>query len=633
MDYAILKKQCFERKYFYIIIKWIIRDKIHEKNRGDNMILRDRIKEKVLLTDGAMGTYYNQKYSSEIEAEEANLISPEQVVAIHKEYIDAGASIIRTNTFAVNHLLFPEKEVCRNAIVSAVSSARKAVEESGKDVLIVASIGPIKQSAAEADEQILDEYQFLIDTFVEEGIQSFVFETFSELKWIQPLSEYCKEKCIYNCVIAQFSVNPMGYTQDGYGISGIIQKMSELETVDVFGFNCGVGALHLRKLLEQQTFPGDCILSALPNAGYQQELRGRMRYKDEPGYYAKQMKGIIELGANIIGGCCGTTPEHIAALEKLLGNQNRKPETKKIIPVGEGDGGMPYLRPTAFVEKLNRGEKVFVVELDAPFDADTEKFSKGIYALKENDVDIITVSDSPLARSRADASLMSVYAKSLADISIMPHIAMRDRNLIGLRSEVLAYVNGIRDFLVITGDPVGKENRGRITGVFDTNSIRFMEYLKHMNEEVFGEYPVYYGGALNYNGVNKNAIADRMRKKKDAGCSYFLTQPVFSQEDIQRIRELKKMADVKIICGLMPLVSYRNAMFMQHEMPGIHVDERIISRYTPDMSREEAEETAVSLCADIARDLYDAADGFYLMTPFHRVGLVNRVIDSIRQLG
>ena len=129
MDYAILKKQCFERKYFYIIIKWIIRDKIHEKNRGDNMILRDRIKEKVLLTDGAMGTYYNQKYSSEIEAEEANLISPEQVVAIHKEYIDAGASIIRNNNFAVNHLLFPEKEVCRNAIVSAVSSARKEEEE------------------------------------------------------------------------------------------------------------------------------------------------------------------------------------------------------------------------------------------------------------------------------------------------------------------------------------------------------------------------------------------------------------------------------------------------------------------------------------------------------------------------
>lgn len=597
------------------------------------MTLKDRIKEKVLLTDGAMGTYYNQKYSSAMEAEEANLISPEQITAIHKEYIEAGANLIRTNTFAVNHHLFPEREICKSAIVSAVSHARKAVDESGKDVLVAASIGPVKQSAAETDEQILEEYQFLIDIFVEEGIQTFVFETFSEPKWLQLLSEYCKEKCTYNCVIAQFSVNPMGYTQDGYGMGEIIRRMTELESVDVFGFNCGVGALHLRKLLEQQVFPKDCICSALPNAGYQQELRGRMRYKDEPEYYARQMEGILALGMNMIGGCCGTRPEHIAALGRLLEKQNRKPASKRIAPAGGREGERSDIRPTVFMEKLNRGEKVFVVELDAPFDANIEKFGKGICALRENDVDMITVSDSPLARSRADASLLAVYAKSLRDVSVMPHIAMRDRNLIGLRSEVLgAHVNGIRDFLIITGDPVGKENRGRITGVFDMDSVRFMEYLQHMNEEIFGEYPVFYGGALNYNSVNKNAIVERMRKKQDAGCSYFLTQPIFSEEDIQRIRELKEMADAKIICGLMPLVSYRNAMFMQHEMPGIHVDERIISRYTPDMSREEAEETAVSLCVDIARELYDMADGFYLMTPFHRVGLVNRIIDGIREL-
>lgn len=596
------------------------------------MLLADRIKGKILLMDGAMGTYYARKYSSAAEAEEANLIFPEQIVEIHKEYIEAGARMIRTNTFAVNHFLFPERETCRRAVESAVSNARKAVEDSGEDVLIAASIGPIRQSAAESDEQILEEYQFLIDVFIESGVQIFVFETFSEPKWIQPLSAYCKEKCIYNCVIAQFSLNPMGYTQDGYGIGEIIRMMAKTESVDVFGFNCGVGALHLGKLLERQTFPDNCMFSALPNAGYQQELRGKMRYKDEPEYYAEQMEKILTLGADIIGGCCGTTPEHIAALERLL--KDRKPEKKKIAEAEEAKEDRFRMRPTAFIEKLNRGEKVFVVELDAPFDADIEKFSKGIYSLKENDVDMITVSDSPLARSRADASLLAVYAKSLADVPVMPHIAMRDRNLIGLRSEVLgAHVNGIRDFLVITGDPVGKDNQGRITGVFDMNSIRFMEYLKHMNEEIFGEWPVYYGGALNYNGVNKNAIVERMRKKLKAGCSYFLTQPIFSKEDIRRIRELKEMVDARIICGLMPLVSYRNAVFMQHEMPGIHVGEPIISRYRPDMTREDAEETAVSLCVEIAEELYDTADGFYLMTPFHRVGLVNRIIQAVRELG
>lgn len=596
------------------------------------MLLTDRVKEKILLMDGAMGTYYNRKYSSEIEAEEANLTSPEQITAIHKEYIEAGARLIRTNTFAVNHFLFPKREMCRRAIEAAILCAGKAVEDSGKDVLVAASIGPIKQSAEDEDESILEEYRFLIDIFAENGVRIFVFETFSEPKWIQPLSAYCKEKCIYNCVFAQFSLNPMGYTQDGYGVDEIIRRMAETDTVDVFGFNCGVGALHLRKLLERQTFPENCILSALPNAGYQQELRGKMHYKDEPEYYARQMERIFALGADIIGGCCGTTPKHIAALAKLL--KDRRPERKKTSKGGERKEGGLRMRPTALMEKLNLGEKVFVVELDAPFDADIGKFSKGIYSLKANNVDMITVSDSPLARSRADASLLAVYAKSLADVSVMPHIAMRDRNLIGLRSEVLgAHVNGIRDFLIITGDPVGKDNRGRITGVFDMNSIRFMEYLKHMNEEIFGEWPVYYGGALNYNGVNKNAIAERMRKKLQAGCSYFLTQPIFSGEDIQRIWELKGMVDAKIICGLMPLVSYRNAVFMQQEMPGIHVDEQIISRYRPDMTREEAEETAVSLCLEIAEKLYDAADGFYLMTPFHRVGLVNRIIQAVRKFG
>lgn len=595
------------------------------------MNFTDKIRENILLMDGAMGTYYNQKYTSEIEAEEANLVHPEQIISIHKEYIEAGARLIRTNTFAVNHHLFSDRRKCEKAIEAAVSCARKAVEETGRDVEIGASIGPIKQSADDSDEKIMEEYQFLIDTFLKTGIRIFVFETFSEPKWIQQLAGYCKEQKQDSVVIAQFSMNPMGYTQYGYGMGEIIRAMTEESTVDVFGFNCGVGALHLRKLLEKQTFKAESILSVLPNAGYQQELRGRMRYSDKPEYYAHQMEQMLPLGVNIIGGCCGTTPEHIKALGELL--TDRKIQPKNLTEEDSGGKEAEHLHPTAFMEKLEQGEKVFVVELDAPFDAQAEKFRKGVCALKENGVDMITVSDSPLARSRADASLLAVYAGKLADISVMPHVAMRDRNLIGLRSEILgAHVNGIRDFLVITGDPVGPDDQGKITGVFDMNSIRFMEYLKHMNEEIFGEYPVYYGGALNYAGVNINAIAGRMRKKMDAGCAYFLTQPIFSEEDIQRIRDLKQMVNARIICGLMPLVSYRNAMFMQNEMPGIHVNDQIIARYRPDMSRQEAEDTAVTLCVDIARQLYDVADGFYLMTPFHRVGLVNRIIDGIREL-
>lgn len=594
------------------------------------MRLLDKIKDHILLMDGAMGTYYNQQYGTELEAEEANLVHPEEITAIHKAYIKAGAELIRTNTFAVNHLMFPKQEECKRAIHAAIACARQAVAESSREVEIAASIGPIRQTVTEDDENTIKEYQFLINSMLAEGIHIFVLETMLELKWVQPLSEYCKSQCEESVVIVQFSLNPSGYTQYGFGMKEIIDKLCQMETVDVFGFNCGVGAAHLRKLLEKQTFPKECMLSVLPNAGYQQELRGRMHYGDDPEYYAKQMERMIPLGINIAGGCCGTTPEHIAALKKVLGGQ--APQPKEVVEENADGESVSNAAPTDFISKLERGEKVFVVELDAPFDAQMDKFSKGVYALKENGVDMITVSDSPLARSRADAALLAVYAKRLTDISVMPHVAMRDRNLIGLRSEILgAHANGIRDFLVITGDPVGPDNRGKITGVFDVNSIRFMEYLQHMNEEIFPDQPVYYGGALNYAGNNIRAIAGRMRKKMEVGCAYFLTQPIFSEEDVQRVIELKEMTGAKIICGLMPLVSYRNALFMKNEMPGIHVNDEILNRYDPEMSREEAEDTAVALCLDIAEALRGAADGFYLMTPFHRVGLVNRIINAIKQ--
>lgn len=596
------------------------------------MRLDNYLEHNILLTDGAMGTYYNQKYSGDMEAEEANLRYPDRILAIHKEYIEAGAKLIRTNTFAVNHTLFPDRSVCEKAFCSALDIARQAVSESGKDVAIAASIGPIHENREDADDAIWEEYRSLIDLCLEQEIDTFVFETFSDPKWISRLSEYCKEKCEHAFVIAQFSVNPMGYTGDGYSVHELIRCMEQISSLDAYGFNCGVGGAHLKKLLEKESFGKSTLLSVLPNAGYQQELRGRMRYSDKPDYYAKHMEELISLGVNIIGGCCGTTPDHIRTLSEML--KGKTICEKKIFSEETDAGqisGIQHLTP--FMEKLNSGEKVFVVELDAPFDAKKEKFEKGIYALKENRVDIITVSDSPLARARADASLLAVYAKHIADVEIMPHVAMRDRNLIGLRSEVLgAHVNGIRDLLVITGDPVGRDDRGKITGVFDMNSIRFMDYLKHMNEEVFGNDPIYYGGALNYDGPNINAIISRMTKKMEAGCSYFLTQPVFSEGDIERIRELKQSTGAKIICGIMPIVSYRNALFMQNEMPGIHIDDTIVAKYKPDMSREDAEAVAIEVSVEIAGKLADIADGYYIMTPFHRVELVVKIMGMIREI-
>lgn len=599
------------------------------------MLERQSLIKQRLLMDGAMGTYFNLLHPEAGEAEEANITHPEWIVDIHKEYISAGARVIRTNTFAVNHLLFPEEEMCRRVIRSAVENAKRAVQESGEKIEIMASIGPIRQELPYTDEDVLKEYKLLAATFIEEGVTSFVLETFSEPKWAKELTAFIKSQTQDSFVLANFSVNVSGYTRFGFPMQGIVNEFAnEACQVDAFGFNCGVGGVHLKKLLSKIRFPRECIFAALPNAGYQHELRGRINYSDNPVYYARQMEEIMELGVNMVGGCCGTTPAHIKALHTLLIAQRK--ENKKIEKQIGNNVAMAAgaVKANAFLDKLYSGkEKVFVVELDSPFGKDAEKFYRGAFQLKEQGVDMITVSDSPMARARADASLMAVSVKQKVDIAVMPHISCRDRNLIGLRSEILgAYINGVRDFLLITGDPVAREDRGAITGVFDVNSIRLMEYVKNLNSELFQDNPVSYGGALNYSGVNVDAIVHRMEQKIAQGCSYFLTQPVFSKEDMERIKLLKSRVDTKIICGIMPLVSYKNALFMHNEMPGIHVPDEVLSMYHKDMMRQEAEDVAVRVSVDIARKLYDTADGFYLMTPFGRVSLVNRIIDCIKKI-
>jgi homocysteine S-methyltransferase len=340
------------------------------------------------------------------------------------------------------------------------------------------------------------------------------------------------------------------------------------------------------------------------------------------------MEKVLDLGANVVGGCCGSTPEYIRKMVERFGKRRPMPKDIGDIPTSMTMEGRTL---SSFWKKLGTGEKAFVVELDPPFNEDISKVMQGAKLLKEAKVDLLTLSDSPLGRTRMDPMLLGAKIQKESGIFVMPHVACRDRNLISLRGMLLgSYVNDIRHFLMVTGDPVPAADRSHVTSVFDYNSIRFMNMAKMMNSDVFAKDTIVYGGALNYHGRNVEAIAKRMQLKMDQGCSYFLTQPVYSQEDIQRVAQLKEMTGANIIAGIMPLVSYKNAMFMTNEMPGIHIPDEIVSRYHPDMTREEAEDVAVSTSLDIARNIAGVCDGYYLMTPFNRVTLIVKIIDAIR---
>lgn len=578
-----------------------------------------------------MGTWYDRLtgYKGNL-AERANLENPQQIRDIHRAYIEAGAQLIRTNTFAVNSMFFSADEI-EEVLKAAWENASQAVSDSGKDVWIAADMGPIDADETKSDGDVEQEYIQLSDYFLRLGAKVFVFETLSDFRYVKRAGSYIKEKRPDAFVVMQFSFNRNGYTRSGMSVRAILSEAASMADMDAVGFNCGVGPLHLYELLKNQSFPEGKYMTVLPNAGYPTELRGRTLYSENVPYYVEMMGRIANLGFDIIGGCCGTTPEHIRGLHHLLVNNVKPP--KKLMPAvystdrQSGCGQEAAEEKTELIQKLERGEKIFVVELDPPFDVNDTKLMDGASLLRDIGVDMITLADSPLARPRADSIASAIKMRYTRQMEAMPHISCRDKNVIAHRAQLLGmHMNGLRHALIVTGDPIARGDRESIKSVFNFNSIKLMKYVQTMNQEVFGNRPIYYGGALNHNNGSADNIAARMRLKMEAGAQWFLTQPIYGQDDIDRLRELKEKSGGRIIAGIMPLVSRKNALFIKNEMPGIHVPEHVLEQYEEGMSREAYEDVAAAISVDLMKRLEDVCDGYYMMTPFNRAALIKRII-------
>ena len=610
------------------------------------MSLQEYLRERRLITDGAMGTYYEKKYGdADVFPEQENLLQPERIRDIHLEYLHAGARLLRTNTFATNPVFFPEEtqrlETLRAGYDIAEGAVQKYREETGcaEDIFIAADFGPIGELEEQSAAEVLKDYRQMCDVFLDCGATVFVFESQRDDKYVKQLADYVKERCCDAFVLVQFTFDKSGYTSAGLSVRRINESMAgaDAASIDAYGYNCGVEAGHLLQLLQAQ--PPYCrkFLSALPNAGYPLSLRGRTIYTENEQYFVKKSVEIAALGVDIIGGCCGTTPGYIRDLAQALEGVERG--DKQVISrpphadVQIRQNGLAEESVSdAFLDKLSSGKKPVIVEMDPPFNGDISKVLAGAEKLAQAGADLLTLSDSPMARARMDAGALAAKLIREVGIPVMPHIACRDRNIIGLRGMLMGdYMNDIRQLLIVTGDPVARDARGTISGVFDMNSIRLMEYVTHMNEELYADDPLHFGGALNYHGANPDAIIRRMEKKIEAGCEYFLTQPIYSDEDVERIAYIRDALGerTKICCGIMPLVSYKNAMFLHNEMAGISIPEEILAKYDPDMSREAAQAVAVEISLELAGKLSDIADAYYFMTPFNRADLICEIIAGL----
>lgn len=587
------------------------------------------LKNNILITDGAMGTYYSDLTKDETcFCEFANISNPDAIKKIHLEYITSGAKLIRTNTFSANSItLNTSRDTVKDIIKKGYEIAKEVTE--GKDIFIGASIGPIYEVNFEHDHNnILNEYKFVVDTFLSCGADIFIFETFSSLDCLSEISKYIKEKNKSAFVLTQFAITPDGFTRKGISINRIIDGIKEIPYIDSYGFNCGSGPAHLYKSLSKINFSED-IISVLPNSGYSEVVNERTVYVNNPNYFAEKMLDIKNLGAKIIGGCCGTTPAHIKSLTEKLELNSLKADINT--PAHLEVSVTVERQSNKFLDKLKNDEFVVAVELDPPFDTSIDKILHCAKVCKENNIDLITVADSPMSKVRVDSIMIASKIKREVGIDTMPHLCCRDKNQNAIRSGLLAaHIEGIRNILAVTGDPISEDNKLITKSVFNLNSFRLINLISEMNKDVFSKDNINIGGALNLNVLNKDMEVSRMLKKADNGAAFFLTQPIYDDAVIEYLSKLKRDKNIKILGGIMPLVSYRNAQFLNNEVPGIVIPENYINKFTPDMSKEKAEEIGIEIAVDISSKLKNYVDGFYFITPFNRIKMIMKIIDRIK---
>ncbi|MCF0229534.1 MAG: bifunctional homocysteine S-methyltransferase/methylenetetrahydrofolate reductase [Parasporobacterium sp.] len=594
------------------------------------MNIKEYLDRQILIMDGAFGTYFDRiNPSAGCRPEAGNILFPDMVKTIHKAYIEKGSALIRTNTFSANHGTFEEDAKLKEVIRRGWELAEDAVKESEKTVWIAADIGPVSENVL-VDEQLDEsaEYCFIADTFLNLGARIFCFETFSNSTAVLNTAAHIKKVCPDAFIMLTYAVDRTGYTSSGIHIQRLLSAAADSGVIDSCGCNCLVGVVHMCELLKKIQFPENLYMQFLPNSGYPHVVRGRAEYSDSARYFGEKAALLAQAGANLIGGCCGTTPEYIDEIVKSVGVS--APGERQFDKAQDNRDDVNSIAVNPFIEKLRNGQQVIAVELDPPFDQKPEKLFEGAFALKRAGVDIMTIADSPLAKPRADSVLLASRILQMTDLDVMPHIACRDRNRISMRSVLLgAHINNIRNLMIVTGDPVLHGDRNHTKPVFDFNSIQLMQYISDMNRELLHNDRFAFGGAINQNHANLEAMIARLQRKIDAGASWFLTQPIYSDEEIEKIRIMKSRLDTKILCGIMPLVSYKNAAFIKHEMPGITVPDEVLERYSPDMTREQAEAVAIEISLELIEKLNGIADGLYFMTPFNRVSLITTIIDKI----
>lgn len=597
---------------------------------------RQRLQEgRPLLFDGAMGTFYAARTNrNATETEMAVLTDPETVKEIHREYIQAGAEAIKTDTFSLPAFQAQasseaEKDQVRQMVASACRVAREAVQEEQSQTAVFADLGPVPDGPGRDAAGI---YSELADLFAEQKVNCFLLETLPDLEGIREFAAGLKRKYPDSVLIVSLAAAPDGMTRKGYKGRTLVQEAAKIEEVDAVGFNCLSGPKHLLNLLKDLPVT-DKPVSIMPNAGTLNVTSRHASYSGTPEYFAGQMLELALSGASIIGGCCGTSPEYIRKMDAALQTVDStvfEAEKTASREMNSSDQTMKRKTVPGRVEQNRKaGRKSILVELDPPENDSISFFLEGVASLKQAGADMITIADNPIGRPRADSSILACKIKRELEIDVLPHITCRDRNLNAIKALLLGLsIENVHHVLVVTGDPLPTEMRDEVKTVFSFNSRTLSRYIRTLSEEGICS-PFHVFGALDVNARNFDVQLRLAKEKEENGVEGFLTQPVLSDRAVGNLKRARKELKGLIFTGLFPVVSYRNGLFLKNEISGMDIPDGLIEQYR-DLDREQAETLAVEITGRMARKTAPFSDGYYLITPFKRTALISRIIQKLK---
>lgn len=611
---------------------------------GDNVSrLRELLDDgRVHVADGAMGTMlYTRGVFVNVCYDELSVRQPDVVRDIHRDYVRAGAELIETNTFGANAFKLASYGLADDTEQLNTAAATLAREAAGRDVVVVGAIGPLGVRVEPFGELGLEEasdaFRQQVRGLIAGGVDGFILETFSDVHEIE--SAIAAVRSLSELpIIAQMTIGQDGRTVYGTEPASFGPSLVAAGA-DAVGINCSVGPHGVLEAVEALARVVSVPISAQPNAGLPRDVGDRKMYMASPEYMASFARRMAEAGARIVGGCCGTTPEHIRTIASYV--QSVSPRHRGIIPLPASHAAAvepaPLADRSALGRKLATGEFVTTVEIVPPKGVDPEPMFAQVRALQAAGVDAVNVPDGPRAQSRMGALLSGLLIQRETGLEAVVHYCCRDRNLLGMLSDLLgASASGIRNLLIITGDPPKMGPYPDATAVFDIDAIGLTNLVARLNRGLDPGGNALGGATRFVVGVGVNPAApDRDRElrrfawKVEAGAEYAVTQPVFDLDQLDRFLDDVAEFRIPIVAGIWPLVSLRNAEFLANEVPGISVPDAVLARMRKASGggKDEALAEGVSIAREMLAAVRARVQGVQVSAPLGRVPVALEVLD------